>query len=148
MKADECTKYNFYKIEKFIHEGASAEQFWQENRGIYDKPAPSQDLFWSQFREKFPVVSKYLKFIKKYGGDFDNDLAGYLDFGTEDDFENLEFDIDYIDDNYEEVGQIKYSAYVWHLADWTGFMEFIQSEFKVKNARWLSEEDINPGDLL
>ena len=32
---------------------------------------------------------------------------------------------DYTDDDNEEVGQIKYSAYVWHLADWTGFMKFL-----------------------
>ena len=148
LKADECTKYNFYKIERLIQEGSKAEDFWQENRGIYNKPAMSQTQFWSEFQEKFPMVSKYLMFIKKFGGDTNNELAGYLNFGREDDFENLTFDLDYTDDNNEEVGQVKYSAYVWHLADWTGFAKFLQEECKVRNARWLSEEDIDPNDVL
>lgn len=148
LKADECTKYNFYKIEKLIQEGSKAEDFWQENRGIYNKPAMPREEFWKKFQDNFPMVSEYLTYIKKFGGDSNNELAGYLNFGHEDDFENLEFIDEYKDDNNEEVGQIKYSAYVWHLADWTGFMKFLQSKFKVRNARWLSEEDIDPNDVL
>lgn len=151
LKADECKgKETFEKIKQFISDGIESEDFWQENRGIYtnSKTPLTSEEFWSQFQAKFPMVSKYLVSMKKFGGDFNNELAGYLNFGSDDDIENLEFIDDYTDENDIVVGQIKYFACVWHMADWDGFAHFLHHEFGLKDVRWVSDEDINPFDAL
>jgi hypothetical protein len=86
--------------------------------------------------------------MKKFGGDFNNELAGFLNFGCEDDIENLEFVEDYTDEDGTVVGELKYSAMVWHFADWDGFAHFLHREFGLKNVRWVSDEDVNPFDAL
>jgi hypothetical protein len=151
LKADECRgKETFEKIKQFILEGIASEEFWQKNRGIYKSSetplTPKQ--FWSQFQKKFPIVSKYMVSIEKFGGDFNNEPAGYLNFGSDDDIEHLEFIDDYTDEDGTVVGQIQYSAYVWHFANWKGFAKFLGTEFKLKNVRWVSDEDVNPFDAL
>jgi hypothetical protein len=151
LKADECRGEKiFEKIKQFILEGIESEDFWQANRGIYkNSETPlTPEQFWSQFQKKFPMVSKYMVSIKKFGGDFNNEPAGYLNFGSDDDIENLEFIDDYTDEDGTVVGQIQYSAYVWHFADWKGFAKFLETEFKLKNVRWVSDEDVNPFDSL
>lgn len=149
LKGDNCTEGAFEQITEFIKEGCNSEDFWQESRGIYNNTKKlKQDVFWKQCTERFPMVTKYLKFIKKYGGDSNNSLAGYLDFGREDDLDHLEFDADYTDEDGIVVGRIKYNAMVWHCADWDGFTAFLQKEFGLKNVRWLSDEHIDPYDAL
>jgi len=147
LKADGCTIETFERVKKFICEGIEAEQYWQENRENDENKA---ERFWREFDCLFPMIKKYLISIHLFGKDYNNDLAGHLDFG--DDPKNVEgsliFDEDYTDEDNVIWGNIRYSAYVWHFAEWDGFVNFLESEFKLKNARWLSEEDMDPFDLL
>jgi hypothetical protein len=151
LKAYGCKKEEVEKIRNFILEGGEAEVWWQDHRDYERKvdPEKTREVFWKEFDVKFPMVSKYLKFIKKHGGDCDNNLAGLIDFGTDEDVEDyFDFIDDYTDDDGIVYGELRYSANVWHFADWDGFAEFLQKEFGVKEVKWVSEEDMNPFDLL
>lgn len=150
LKAYGCKESDVEKIKSLLFELYEAENFWQDSRGIYEesKKLP-QDVFWSEFENKFPNVSKYLKFIKKFGKDSNNALAGYLDFGTDDDIEDsLYITSNYTDKSGVDYGELRYSAEVWHMSDWTGFAKFLKKEFGLKRVNWVSEEDMNPFDLI
>lgn len=137
MMADGCTKEKLDKIKAFFSEGFKAELWWQNHRDYEREEKCNQ--FWTEFDHKFKTVSKYLKFIGKHDGDCNNDLAGYLDFGNEYD----------IEEHFECVGEtLRYYAECWHFADWDPLMMFLEDEFELTNARWLSDEYINPFDLL
>jgi len=143
LKANNCTEEALENIRKFILEACEAQDYWQDNRDM--EVAGKRKEFWSKFGKKFPLTSKYLKQTKSYdnkilyGGDCNNDLAGYLDFGDKEDAEdNLEL--------YDE--QLLYNAYVWHFANWDGFADFLKSEFGLTKVRWISDEYMNPFDVL
>jgi hypothetical protein len=129
LKANGCTKENFEAIKKFFHEGCKAEDYWQAHRGV-------KTGFWEPFEKKFPTVSKYLESIGMFGKDHNNLLAGHLDFGSDAE----------VDDNIHlsKDRELKYSAYVWHFAEWDGLMTFLESNFGLTNARWLSDEYLDP----
>jgi len=145
VKAQNCTIEALENIKKFILEVSEAQDWWQDHRDM--EVAGKRSTFWTEFEKKFPLTSKYLKCVKGYGsdtvlfgGDCNNDLAGHLDFGDAGDVENsLELDPD---------GEIRYSAEVWHFAQWDGFAKFLQSEYGLTNVRWISDEYMNPFDLL
>jgi len=141
LKADNCTEEALENIKKFIIEASEAQDYWQDNREM--EIAGNRSEFWIGFGEKFPLTSKYLKQTKDgdtmlYGGDCNNDLAGYLDFGDNENADNLEL----CDEN------LRYHACVWHFANWNGFANFLKSEFGLKKVRWISDEYMNPFDVL
>jgi len=152
LKVRDCKQDVVESIREFILEGCEAEIWWQDHRDyerIKDDPEKTRAKFWDQFTIKFPIISKYLKFIGKYGGDCNNALAGCIDFGTDEDVEDhLDFTEGDEDKNGVVHGELRYSAEVWHFADWGGFAEFLENEFGVRDARWISEEDMNPYDLI
>jgi hypothetical protein len=121
------------EIKKFFIEGSRAEDFWQDNRG----KEPS--WFWKEFSEKFPEVTDYLLSQDGIGNDCNNSLAGLLDFGDE----------DTIDSQMEFEGNImRYSAYVWHFANWDPLCGFLIKRFGASICDWLSDEYVNYFDLL
>jgi hypothetical protein len=69
-----------------------------------------------------------------------NSIGKHTFFGSSDD----------IDENFylSEEGELRYSARVWHFAEWDGLMKFLETEFGLKNARWISDEDVDPFDVL
>jgi hypothetical protein len=141
MKANECDYAKMTKIQEFFKEGRLTEDWWQGHRGYEDNKSPemNREAFWKIFTDKFPLVTKYLKFIELYGGDCNNSLAGYLEFGR--DWE--------IDENFElEDNELRYHALVWHFADWDGLMKYLMKEFGVTNARYISDEYYDPFDGL
>jgi len=145
LKANNCTPEALKNIKLFLLEAAKAEDWWQEHRDMEDHNGRAK--FWSAFGKKFPLTSKYLCTVKNYdgeiifGGDCNNGPAGNLGFGNEEDAEdNLEFD--------SSDGELKYNAMVWHFAEWDGFAKFLQTEYGLKNVRWISDECINPFDVL
>lgn len=146
LKAYGCKESDVEKIKSILFEFYEAENFWQDSRGIYDgsKKLP-RGVFWNEFEGKFPNVSKYLKFIKRFGKDSNNDLAGFLDFGTDEDIED---NLYLTSDGGDDRGELRYSAEVWHMSDWTGFTKFLKKEFGLKKVNWISEEDMNPYDLI
>jgi hypothetical protein len=139
FKADNGNLEKLTRIKAFFSEGMKAENYWQNNRDLETTGHRLQ--FWETFVNAFPLVSKYLDSIGLYDRDCNNDLAGHLDFGYdgEHDLENF-----YL----TNTGEIGYSATVWHFADWNGLMNFLESEFGLTNTRWISDEYIDPFDLL
>jgi len=145
LKANNCTSEVLENIKVFLLEGIEAQDWWQEHRDreVHDE----REKFWTEFGKKFPLTSKYLHTVKGYkekdvifGGDCNNGPAGYLDFG---DVEDTECNLELLSD-----GELRYNAMVWHFAQWDGFAKFLQSEYGLTNARWISDEYMNPFDLL
>ena len=127
-------KKNLEPIRAFLKEGCRAETFWRENRD--KKP----ETFWPEFEKQFPRVTEFAKYAGVFGEDSNNGLAGVLNFGDEDFVENA---------LRKESGPIiLYSAYVWHFADWEPMANFIVSKWGAKEVRWISDELLNPFDLL
>ena len=123
-------------IKNFFLEGSSAEEYWQNNRGIPGHEQKTKKEFWAEFKTKFPVVSEYLDSIGCLGKDKSNGLANWLDFGTVDDIEDsLKF-------NGREAGgsEMTYSAEVWHFASWEPLVNFLKTKFGASTAEYLSEE--------
>jgi hypothetical protein len=136
-KANGCTEEKITDIHSFFHEGAKAETYWQKRRDM--EYTGAREKFWDGFKIRFPIVMEYLKFSKLAFGDCNNDLAGKLDFGHDDE----------IDNSFSLRGDtMYYSAYVWHFADWNPLGKFLEHKFGLRNFRWLSDEYINPFDLL
>lgn len=145
LKANGCTLKMFKKIKKFMREGSHAEDWWQHHREYERGIGGNRVKFWEQFDAKFPLVSKYLKFINLHGKECNNDLAGHLDFGywsdkkgDDSDEKNLVFEDD----------ELRYHALVWHFADWDGLASFLTKEYGLTNVRWISDEYSDPFDSL
>jgi hypothetical protein len=137
LKANGCTKEKFEGIKAFFHEGVRAEEFWQNNRDMENQN--KRENFWGTFAVHFPIVSKYLDSLGLYDRDCNNDLAGHLDFGYHNAVDEMKCD---------EYGILWFNAEVWHFAEWDGLCRFLESEYGLENARWISDEYINPYDLL
>ena len=137
MKGNNCDESKFKKIVEFLHEGSKSEDWWQDHRD-YER-AGKRVEFWNEFKQNFPMVYKYLTMVGLNDKDCDNELAGMIDFGDEED----------VDHNVNLDGnEFKYCAYVWHFANWDGLCQFISGEFRMYNVRCVSEEDINPYDCI
>lgn len=117
------------KIAEFVEEGKKAETYWQSHRGQAHK-----DTFWAGFTEQFPTVTEMISDL--VGGDHNNALAGAIDFGDEDDVPRM------------GDGCVLYTAYVWHFADWDRLGNFMVEKFNAEGAPWLSDEYMEPFDLL
>lgn len=119
------------QITEFIKEGQTAYEWWQNHR-----MCPEPQRFWDRFTVKFPVVTEYLGDL--VGGGCNNELSGMLDFGDDNELENIEIN------DYELI----YSCTCWHFASWDRFATFLQQKFGAETVNWLSEEDIDPFELL
>ena len=110
----------------FIEEGQLASTYWHNRRN--EMP---QD-FWPTFRLTFPNVVEYLQLTSDVNvetGDCDNDLAGLLDFGDE-------------ENRYEyNNGVFTWRAHVWHFADWSPLEQFLTRRFGATAIEWRSDED-------
>lgn len=120
------------KIKKFITEGIEAEDFWQSRRND-NCDDNTRKIFWSDFEQKFPEISNYLRHASYFGGDCNNRLAGLLDFGTPDEAEYVD-----IDDN-----AIRYMAYVWHFADWEPWLDFVKKRYGAERFSWVNDEYVD-----
>jgi hypothetical protein len=119
----------FSKIKEFFLEGSNAYEFWQENRSKENY----QEKFWQEFYYLFPIITKYLEENNLFGEDYNNSLAGELDFGS----------IDEIEQNMvQKEDIIQYCADVWHGATWNKIANFITKKYKVKKVKWITDEDI------
>jgi hypothetical protein len=122
--------------------------FWQENRGpkiglssTSTQKELTQEEFWTEFEKQFPKTADYLKSMEAdrfgnpgpiFGGDRNNALAGLLEpIGHEDDVENIHLN----------MNEIRWSAEVWHFANWDPFCRYVEKKFAgVQQANWLSDE--------
>ena len=133
-------------IKRLISEGIEAQDWWQQHRGMEREGDRAQ--FWEQFEAKFPMTVKYLESFRAgrcggkhslLGGDCNNDLAGFLDFGgREDDVENVIL----------EGIELRYSATVWHFAHWDPLVAFLELEFGAEETGWVSDEYLDPYDSI
>lgn len=133
-------------IKRFLSEGIEAQDWWQRNRGM--EHDGQRAAFWDQFKAKFPMVVKYLESFHAgcgggehclVGGDCNNDLAGFLDFG------GCEDDLDAVEVHGDEL---VYSATVWHFARWDPFVAFLESKFGATETGWVSDEYLDPYDSI
>ena len=129
FKSDTAAKKALPKIQKFLLENLKAQDFWQANRG----ESPTQEVFWEQFKEKFPITTAYLKSFNMLDGEKNNGLAGRLDLCSYP--ENVE----YIQLDGSVIG---YTANdVWHFADWSPLAEFLKTQFGAIKVAISSEEN-------
>jgi hypothetical protein len=135
-----------------IREGVRAADFWQAHRGDADRAA-----FWQGFGEQFPLVADYLRLDAEptqgevsiggatpgplFGGDHNNALAGHLDFGNEGDEDNVS-----VDGFGEPV--LRYSATVWHFAEWDSLAAWLRRVTGATAVAHLSDEYADPFDEL
>jgi predicted nuclease of restriction endonuclease-like (RecB) superfamily len=131
------------QIQKFFEEGRLAESYWQEHREL-ERTGKRED-FWKEFQVKFPQVYKYFKlgFLADKG--CDNALANALDFGSQDEIVDH---VMVVNVKRKRIKELWYHATVWHFADWDLLMAFLKDEFGLSRGRWLSDEYIEPFDLL
>lgn len=121
-------KIIFPIVERFIAEGQKAHDFWQDHRNNYP-------TFWAEFKQQFPMVYDYLKEINMVDGDYNNLLAGQLDFG--------------VDETPEEHGDcIHFVATVWHFAEWDHWLKFIGRATNAIAIGYVSDENVNPMDAV
>lgn len=131
------------KIREFLHQGAQAHDYWQLNRyKYYDKNHPkynettvdSNFQFWENLRNKFPIIYEYLSEMD-LSDDYNNALAGLLDFGDE---ESINRSI------FVRKKYVLYSARVWHFADWSYIGKYICAHFGALDFKFISDEYLNP----
>lgn len=120
-------------IKDFFREGSQAEYYWQDHR------SQTSQEFWPAFRTLFPVVTEYLQtctnvFNECFNG---NSLSGLLNFGTEDEIDNMRF-----------YKYFSYEPYVWHMADWGPLAKFMKTKFEATLVWTGSEEDGDSVDKL
>jgi hypothetical protein len=125
------------KVKKFFRQGIKAHNYWQAHR---DGTTPISQ-FWLDIDKKFPEVSNYLKHDKLHGKDKNNELAGLLDFGSQDDLDRLDVGKD------DSGWAIWYSAMVWHFADWDPMLTFAQKQYGATRYSWVSDEYAELFDL-
>jgi hypothetical protein len=132
------------KIKAFLKQGVQAADFWHKYRDT-----TNHEKFWQDVDREFPEIGNYLRTAEvtsfhdkkvrpAFGGDHDNDLAGLLDFGDESDIDRMSV--------YGNI--IRYSAYVWHFADWDPMLDFIKRRYGAERYTWLSDEYVDYFDLL
>lgn len=143
------------EIQDFFTQGYKAYDYWQTNRNKYCEPerpnsanpneyrkhADKDFPFWQNFEEKFPMVYEYLGSFNERE-DYNNGLSGCMDFGGEEDIDNMEVR------KVNGFGYIWYHAMVWHFADWEPLIEFIIYKWGADNADWVSDEHMNPFDTI
>jgi hypothetical protein len=136
MKAEVATPENVKKIKSFFREVERSQDYWQKFRDMED--AGERELFWQGFKSKFPKTYDYLTVAGLADKDCNNELAGQIDFGSGDEIDSMEL----------RGETIYYRAYVWHFSQWDNLMRYLVFKFQLMNPRWLSDEYINPFDLL
>jgi hypothetical protein len=133
-------------IKRLISEGIQAQDWWQNHRRMEHEGKRAE--FWSGFKEKFPLTTKYLQSFQAgcCGGehillddDCNNGPAGFLDFGSdEEDLEAVNV----------QGNTVTYYALVWHFARWDPFLNFIASEHGAVKIGWVSDEYLEPFDSI
>lgn len=122
-------------LRDLVAEGQQAYDFWQQRRGDTDRAR-----FWTDFKSRFPLVVDYLTDAREGGkpvldGDPNNDPAGHLDFGNE---EELSF-------NLEQNGTlVTFYALCWHFAEWDTLVAWLIRVTGATKASWISDEYIEP----
>jgi len=116
------------KISSFLQETQEAYDFWQENRGN------TPDEFWPKFKNKFPKCYNFLASFHLAGGDCNNALAGTMSVGHE--------------DCYIDELEVRYSAEVWHFAEWSPFVQWLAIDTGAESYGYVSDEDANLFDCI
>jgi hypothetical protein len=119
------------RLKQTLAEVEEAYSFWQKNRG------KNSAEFWSKFEAEFPLSTEILKAAGvEIGRDCNNGLSENLSYCGE-------------GQHVSVVGnEIRYSAVVWHLADWEGLAKWIENALEAKAVVWASEECMDPFDGL
>jgi hypothetical protein len=149
FESEEKAKEALPKVRKFFLEGVDADDFWQGHRDMKNKKE-----FWKTFDDKFPEVSNYLRATTEhdyetkksailFGGDHNNRLAGYLNFGEKSELE---------DDKYcpleVDGSEIRYHATVWYFANWRPMLDFVKKRYGAIKTGYVSDEYVDYFDCI
>src|SRR5262249_14442709 len=122
------------KIEALMKQGRYAHAFWKSQRRMEQQGR--QREFWLQFQAAFPDV--YLCLGSLAGGDCDEALLGFLEFGTPDKIEL------YVDGNHIFLK----AADLWCGADWELLANYLKTYCGALNAVWIGDEPLDYFALL
>ena len=118
------------KIKAFFVKGCEAYDYWQSNR---TKP---REFFRKEFEKKFPQISDYINTIPNiwYKG-----LSGRLSFA------NSKADVEDMTYNKTSLGdELFFESIVWHFAEWTPLVNYVQKKFGGIKNTWTSDEYVPP----
>jgi hypothetical protein len=132
------------KLRIFLTQTKKAEKFYHYHNEL---PACQRKKelfvaeFWAEFGRQFPLVTDYIKFVGKWGGEL-HDLSGLLDLG---DPEEIGLDIRTGTHDRAPLNILgHYGIGVWHFADWEPFTKYFIEKFKPLKAVWGNEEEDCP----
>ena len=115
------------KLTALIDEGAEAERLWNARPEQPGKP------FWSDFKKRYPLVFDFLGKPTRA----DSHAVSYaLNFGDDHPTPTIEGKF------------LFFSAYVWHFADWALLAKFVKAKLGAMGVDWISEECVDPFELL
>ena len=123
------------EIKEFFVEVYRAEEYFHENTGTV------RESFWAEFAKMFPATCDLLKDVvyngkHVLGGDI-SVLYGLLCYS-----DTMSMDTDPLIDCAGD--QLKYSAEVWHFADWDPIVPYLKRRWGATRAGWLSDEWVDP----
>lgn len=156
----------YESIMAFWRQGLAADAWYDERRDCCDKWKTIEqltkeqkveftmvkDAFWTEFKEKFPLIAEMLKGIKDHGyvlgvwhdaeypillmtKDPSNSLFGFLDFGGHGKNPNE------VVMNFRREGNVLiFTDEVWNVADWNPLAKYLKKKFGATAVKWLSEE--------
>jgi hypothetical protein len=114
------------QIAALIHEGQQAHAFWKSHRRMEQQGRRAE--FWMLFRMSFMDVYTCLGPLA--GGDCDEALLGFLEFGTPDKIEL------YADGNHVFLK----ASDLWCGADWEPLLDYLKVHCGAINAEWTGDE--------
>lgn len=110
----------------FIHEGIQARAWWQAHRQLEHRG--QRQTFWLRFTEQFPIVRACLGAFA--GGDCDQALLGFLEFGSEQ-----------ANELYVEGACLFFKAPgLWNGADWEPMADYLKSHFGAAGVAWIGDD--------
>ncbi len=123
------------KVQAFLMECVNASEWLAQNH----IPTDTKPFDLEGFAKIYPLANEFIRFVEEEKG-----RSGATRIGPLEDVGDLHE----IDSMGVAERCIYYCATVWHFADWDPLMDFIVQKFGAVNGSWLSDEYMDPFDLL
>lgn len=136
------------RLTELLGQGEAAYEYWQNSRsgshvGEQGRQPPSAETFWAGFRDRFPLVHRYLRELADTP-DWNNGLAGQLSCMV-DPRDPRRVDPRASLDREGNTLLLKLSG-IWHVADLGRLERYLVEALGAVGAGSISEEDLDPGD--
>ncbi len=133
------------RLSELLGQGEAASEYWQNSRGRIETSytRPSADVFWTGFRDHFPLVTKYLG---KLAGkeDWSNGLAGQLSALIDPRIKRHGDPAAFLQQDGDLL-LLKLSG-IWHCADFRRLHRFILKVLGALDVGTVSEEEFECDD--